>query len=238
MKNVKQVRFFIRQLMSCISVGHHHDYQARSSISRSGARCCSARSKFHSIEKSINLEAYGAGEIFVSLSRSKLLAGGKLQMLRRKETKRSQQILLLYCVRASLRSVLRKFEKMGSLQIRHVPFQTMTWCATTGNRWLSKHFDRHEAAAQEILESQWCWLVASPHIYLSWSPLSLPKSNRSLTNTPSHHEWRPVYPSNTDASDKSCRSGNSFIVARHYGTRWRNDGGKQKDLRCWPWNSA
>jgi ATP-dependent Zn protease len=124
------------------------------------------RSKFHSIEKSINLEAYGAGETSVSLSRSKLLAGGKIANAsaeRDKEVATDFAVVLCAGLVAERLAEVRENGITANQTCAIPDYDLMRQRLAIAG--LSKRFDRHEAAAQEILESQWR-LVSSLAAYL------------------------------------------------------------------------
>ena len=114
------------------------------------------RSKFHNIVGPINLEAYGSGETYISLSKRKLLANGKDAEPSAAKDKE---------VAADLAVILAAGLVAERLAESHEPGITANpECALPDHELmqqqlsgagLSKKFDQHEGAAKQVLETEW-----------------------------------------------------------------------------------
>ncbi len=113
-------------------------------------------SKYHAVVGNINLSSYGAGEIYVSLSKSKCSAGGKPQdisTVRDKEVTKDLAIVL--CAGFVGEQIAAQ---------RHLALRPNPDCAqpdhtlveqqlqTAG---LSKKYDLYQSRARELLEKHW-----------------------------------------------------------------------------------
>jgi ATP-dependent Zn protease len=125
------------------------------------------RSRFHNIGGSINLQDGGAGEVNVALSKSKLQANGK--PVDRLAAQLDKEIIIDLAVVLSAGLVAERLAQEHGDGMAANPSSALhdhrfmrQSLAIAG---LSKHFDRHEDAAKQILESQWD-LVCSLAEYL------------------------------------------------------------------------
>ncbi|MBK7356383.1 hypothetical protein [Propionivibrio sp.] len=118
------------------------------------------RSKFHTLVGPINLQQYGAGQIFVSLSKSKLQAAGKPATAASQTDKEvATDLAVVLC--AGLVSERLAEEKAGlkANQDCAVPDHDLMKQQLV-NAGLSACFDRHETSARQLLEFEWA-LVSS-----------------------------------------------------------------------------
>lgn len=118
------------------------------------------RSKFHSLSRSINLKLYGAGEIFVTLSKSKLQAAGKLAAAASQTDKEvATDLAVVLCAGLVSERLAEEVSGLKADPDCAIPDHELMkqQLASAG---LSKRFDHHEALAREVLNAEWS-LVAS-----------------------------------------------------------------------------
>lgn len=116
------------------------------------------RSKFHALVGPIDLKQYGAGEVFVSLSKKKLQAAGKpVTATSQKDKEVATDLAVVLC--AGLVSEHIAEDKAG--------LKANPNCAIPDydlmkqhlvNAGLSARFDRHETSARQLLEAEWALL--------------------------------------------------------------------------------
>lgn len=116
------------------------------------------RSKFHALVGPINLQQYGAGEVFVSLSKKKLQAARK-PVTAASQTDKEVATDLAVVLCAGLVSEHLAEERAG--------LKANPNCATPDyelmkqqlvNAGLSARFDHHETSARQLLEAEWALL--------------------------------------------------------------------------------
>lgn len=126
-----------------------------------GHAIAARRSKFHDLVGPINLQQYGAGEIFVSLSKSKLRAAGKSVGLS-SQTDQDVATDLAVVLCAGLVA-----ERLAEEQIPGI--KANPTCAKPDHDLvrqqlasanLSTHVDSHETVARHLLESEWSLLTS------------------------------------------------------------------------------
>jgi hypothetical protein len=119
------------------------------------------RSKYHAIVGSINLAMYGSGEIYVSLSKSKLRAGGK-EVSPASQTDKDVAIDLAIVLSAGLVA-----ERLAAGKVPNIVADPQ--CAQPDHALLkeqlvgaglSENFDRYEATALALLEQEWSLLAS------------------------------------------------------------------------------
>lgn len=113
-------------------------------------------SKYHAIVGDINLQNYGAGEIFISLSKSKCAAGGKPQdASAQKDKDVAKDLAVVLCGGFAAEKIAAKID--ASLNPNEQ-------CATPDYQLaeqqlqmagLSKKYDVYQAQANQILEANW-----------------------------------------------------------------------------------
>jgi hypothetical protein len=119
------------------------------------------RSRFHNIVGPINLAAYGSGEIFVSLSRTKLQTQGKTPTAaaaRDKEVAVDLAVVLCAGLAAERLAECREPGIVASPECA-VPDHELLRQQLAGAG-LSQKFDRHEQAARQQLEAEWPLVLA------------------------------------------------------------------------------
>lgn len=132
----------------------------------SGHAVAAFRSRFHRIVGPISLAEYGAGEVFISLSNSKLRAAGlPIDSSSQKIREVVEDLAVVLCAGLVAEQLAAKHD--SSLKANPS-------CATPDHdllrqqlsqAGLSKHFDLHEEAAKKILNDEW-ELVESLAAYL------------------------------------------------------------------------
>jgi hypothetical protein len=134
--------------------------QREAAFHEAGHAIAAHRSKFHALVGPINLQQYGAGQIFVSLSKSKLLAAGK-SVAAKSQTDKEVATDLAVVLCAGLVSERLAEERSGlkanpncAIPDHNLMKQHLI------NAGLSTHFDRHEASARQLLDATWA-LVTS-----------------------------------------------------------------------------
>ncbi len=118
------------------------------------------RSKFHALAGPINLEQYGAGQIFVSLSKRKLQAAGKpVANDSQKDKEIATDLAVVLCAGLVSERLAEEREGLKANQDCAVPDHDLMK-QQLANAGLSERFDRHETSARQLLETEWS-LVSS-----------------------------------------------------------------------------
>lgn len=118
------------------------------------------RSKFHNIIGSINLEDYGSGEIYVSLSKEKLQTQGKAPNIsaeRDKEVAADLAVVLAAGLVAEQVAEVREHGLTANIKCA-VPDHKLLQLQLA-NAGLSKKFDIHQNTARQLLEAEWSLVV-------------------------------------------------------------------------------
>ncbi|MDH5231603.1 MAG: hypothetical protein OEY38_16195 [Gammaproteobacteria bacterium] len=114
------------------------------------------KSKFHSLVGDVNLEQYGAGEIFISLSKSKCTAAGKKAAPETQKDKEvAKELAVILC--AGLMGEEIAAEKDSSLTPNEqcsVPDHELA-VQQLKMAGLSSKYDFHQNSAREILNQEW-----------------------------------------------------------------------------------
>lgn len=113
-------------------------------------------SKFHAVVGGINLEYYGAGEIFVSLSKTKLTVNGKAtdaSSERDKEVATDLAVVLSAGLVAERIAETKDSNLSANPQCAELDHKSMK--RQLEGAGLSTKFDRHEEAAKKLLEDNW-----------------------------------------------------------------------------------
>lgn len=134
--------------------------QREAAFHEAGHAIAAHRSKFHALVGPINLQQYGAGEVFVSLSKSKLQAAGKpVTVASQKDKEVVTDLAVVLC--AGLVSERLAEERAGLKANPNcaVPDHDLMKQQLV-NAGLSARFDRHESSVRQMLESEWA-LVSS-----------------------------------------------------------------------------
>ena len=113
-------------------------------------------SQFHAIVGPIDLGLYGSGEIYISLNKTKVTAANKrADPSIAKDKDVAQDLAIVLCAGLVAERIAAK--KMGGLipneQCALPDYDLMKQQLAAAG--LSKHFDRHEAAAANILKKKW-----------------------------------------------------------------------------------
>lgn len=134
--------------------------QREAAFHEAGHAISAHRSKFHAIVGPINLQQYGAGEIFVSLSKRKLQAAGKpVAAASQKDKEVVKDLAVVLC--AGLVSERLAEEKIGLKANPNcaIPDHDLMKQQLV-NAGLSARFDHYETSARQLLETKWA-LVTS-----------------------------------------------------------------------------
>ena len=134
--------------------------QREAAFHEAGHAIAAHRSKFHALVGPINLQQYGAGQILVSLSKSKLQAAGK-SIAAASQTDKEVATDLAVVLCAGLVSERLAEERSG--------LKANPNCAIPDHDLMKQHLvhaglsarlDSHEASARQLLEANWA-LVTS-----------------------------------------------------------------------------
>ncbi|MEQ9346866.1 MAG: hypothetical protein RIG26_10530 [Thalassospira sp.] len=113
-------------------------------------------SKFHSILGEVRLESYGAGEVYISLSKSKLVANGKspdASSARDKEVAKDLAVVLSAGLVAECIAETKDLSLSANPRCAEPDHEYLK--KNLEDAGLSKKFDRHEKVAKELLEKNW-----------------------------------------------------------------------------------
>jgi hypothetical protein len=125
------------------------------------------RSRFHNIVGTINLEEYGAGEIYVSLSKKKLVAGGKpTDQSAQKDKEVAADLAVVLCSGLVAERMAEKSETGLKANPKCAELDHELASQQLSGAGLSKKFDLHEAAAVRLLEMEWNLVTAlADHLF-------------------------------------------------------------------------
>ena len=126
------------------------------------------RSRFHNVVGPIDLAEYGAGVIYVSLSKQKLAASGKpIDPSVQKDREVASDLAVVLCAGLVAERIAEQ---------REDGLKSNPTCAEPDHELLrqqlsmsglSKKFDLHEQAAQKLLESEWQLVTALAELLLT-----------------------------------------------------------------------
>ncbi|OUJ14855.1 hypothetical protein HK27_13005 [Acetobacter orientalis] len=142
--------------MNATTLGTRMTVKKEAAFHEAGHAVAAHLSKFHAILGGINLENYGAGEIFVSLSRRKLVANGKAadaSSARDKEVVADLVVVLSAGVVAERIAEMKDSDLSANPQSAEPDHELIK--AQLESAGLPEKFDRHEEAAKRLLEENW-----------------------------------------------------------------------------------
>lgn len=146
----------IEQAVTKTLVGQYMTIKREAAFHEAGHAVAAHRSRFHNVVGQINLATYGAGEIYVSLSKQKLIAEGKPATPSAQLDKEVAKDLAVVLVAGLVAERLAQ-ESDGDLKANpmcaepdyHLMQQNLDAAG------LSKKFNLHEEAAKIVLNSNW-----------------------------------------------------------------------------------
>jgi ATP-dependent Zn protease len=142
--------------MNATTLGVRMTVKKEAAFHEAGHAVIAHLSRFHAIIGGINLENYGAGEIFVSLSKTKLAANGKAtdaSSQRDKEVATDLAVVLSAGLVAEHIAESKDSNLSANPQCAEPDHELMKQQLEGAG--LSKKFDRHEEAARKLLEDNW-----------------------------------------------------------------------------------